>query len=86
MTVLVLLIGLGAGSFTAWAAINTKGEGFVHDRIAVEVQPTLDDHQKRIESLEKSADDMAQMKVDIATIRTMLCDFAPHPPPSCYRR
>jgi hypothetical protein len=81
VTVLVLLLGLGAGSFSAWAYANSTGGAFVDERIethhAEKVQPILDDHEKRLEAVEKSEADMTQMKTDIAQIRQILTDRLP---------
>jgi hypothetical protein len=79
VTVLLILIGLGAGSFTTWAMANAKGEAFVDRRIEVKTAPHLEQHDKAIEELrrdqERMAADVTAIRVDTAAIRQMVADL-----------
>jgi hypothetical protein len=85
VSVLIAVIALGAGSFTAYATATAKGEAAMDGRIEVKVVPTLTDHEKRVLALEnhdaareireRQADaDAAQMRGDIRVIRQVLED------------
>ncbi len=81
IVVLVVLLTLGGGSFSAWAYAQSEVTGVIDDRLDRKVIPRLDRHDQQIAALEvsdrKTRDDVAEIRSDIRYIRTLVEERLP---------
>jgi hypothetical protein len=79
VTVVLVFVGLAVGSFTTWATVNTQGEAFVDRRIELKIAPRLERVEKAIEEVQAEQKhqgaDIAQLRTDVAVIKTMVTDM-----------